>query len=275
MSDRYAVIGNPIAQSKSPLIHAGFAAATGQDLTYEKIEAPVDGFAARVDSFRAEGAKGMNVTAPFKLDAFAYATDLSESARRAGAVNCLKFEGAVVQAQNFDGVGLVRDITVNLATPLKGKRVLMLGAGGAARGALTPFLREAPASLTLINRTLSKALALGQEFGAEGPLTVGGYADLVGREGEFDIVVNATSASLRGEMPPVPPGVFRGAALAYELAYGKGLTPFLTAAKAEGVARLADGVGMLVEQAAEAFLWWRGVRPGTAEMIAELTVPLS
>lgn len=275
MSNRYAVIGNPIGFTKSPIIHEAFAKATGQDIIYEAIEGPLGGFTGRVDQFRTEGAKGLNITAPFKLDAFAYATELSESAKRAGAVNCLKFEGDRAIAENFDGVGLVRDITANLGVGMKGRRVLMLGAGGAARGAVLPFLRAEPSELVLVNRTLSKAVALAEEFAGCGPLIVSGYSELADLADGYDVVVNATSASLRGELPPVPANVFRGAELAYELAYGKRLTPFLKAAQAEGVVRLADGVGMLVEQAAEAFTWWRGVRPATTEVIAKLTVPLT
>lgn len=275
MTDRYAVIGNPIGFTKSPFIHATFANATGQDLSYEAIEGPIGGFTGRVDQFRAEGARGLNITAPFKLDAFAYATELSESAKQAGAANCLKFEGDRIIAENFDGVGLVRDITVNLGVRMKGRRVLMLGAGGAARGALLPFLRQEPSELVLVNRTLSKAVGLAEEFAGYGPLIVSGYTELADLAEGYDVVVNATSASLRGERPPLPGNVFRGAELAYELAYGKGLTPFLQAARAAGVAKLADGVGMLVEQAAEAFVWWRGVRPSTAEVIRTLTVPLT
>jgi len=274
MSDRYAVIGNPIGFSKSPLIHGTFARMTGQDLVYEAIEGPLNGFSERVDQFRTEGAKGLNITAQFKLDAFGYANELSKSAKRAGAANCLKFDGDRIIAENFDGIGLVRDITVNLGVKVAGRRVLMLGAGGAARGALLPFLRQEPSELVLVNRTLSKAVALAEEFAGCGPLIVSGYAELADLAEGYDVVINATSASLRGEMPPLPSNVFRGAELAYELAYGKGLTPFLQAARAEGVAKLADGVGMLVEQAAEAFVWWRGVRPSTAQVIAELTVPL-
>lgn len=274
MSDLYAVIGNPIGFTKSPFIHGRFADATGQNITYEAIEGPLGGFADRIDAFRAAGAKGLNITAPFKLDAYAYATELSNGAKRAGAVNCLKFDGDRVMGENYDGVGLVRDITVNLATPLKGRRVLLLGAGGAARGALMPFLREEPAELVLINRTLSKANALAAEFAGSGPLIVGDYDSLTGLADGFDIVVNATSASLRTEALPLPRGVFRNAKLAYELAYAKGLTPFLAQAKEDGAGHLADGVGMLVEQAAEAFHWWRGVRPETKTVIDALTVPL-
>ncbi|GGF42009.1 shikimate dehydrogenase (NADP(+)) [Aliidongia dinghuensis] len=273
MSDLYAVIGNPIGFSKSPFIHGRFAEMTGQDIVYQAIEGEIGRFARRIDEFRAAGAKGLNITAPFKLDAFAYATEHSESAKLAGAANCLKFDGDTVSAQNFDGVGLVRDITVNLGVEMKGRRVLLLGAGGAARGAFLPFLRERPAELTLVNRTVAKAVALAEQATDGEPVTVCSYEELADRGG-FDLVVNATSASLRAEMPPIPGAAFRGARLAYELAYGKGLTPFLRAAKQEAVPGLADGVGMLVEQAAEAFAWWRGVRPPTSGVIGELTIPL-
>ena len=274
MSDRYAVIGNPIGFSKSPLIHGRFAEMTGQDIVYEAIEGPLGGFAGRIDAFRAAGAKGLNITAPFKLDAYAYATEHSDSARLAGAANCLKFEGDVVAAENFDGVGLVRDITVNLGVAMTGRRVLLLGAGGAVRGAVLPFLAEKPAELTLVNRTLPKAEALADQLPAGASVTVLSHEHLANQTDGYDLVVNATSASLRGEMPSLPGAVFRGARLAYELAYGKGLTPFLKSAQREGVPQLADGVGMLVEQAAEAFVWWRGIRPPTSGVIRELTVPL-
>ncbi len=273
MTDRYAVIGNPINQSKSPLIHARYAQACAQDMTYSTLEAPLGGFAGAVDAFRAAGGRGLNVTAPFKIDACAYATHLSERARLAGAVNALKFDGDAVWAENFDGVGLVRDVTHNQGVALRGQRVLLLGAGGAARGALLPLLREQPKQLTLVNRTLGKALTLAADVAAVAPVRAGGYNDLVGQS--FDLVINATSASLRGELPPVPASVFAPGSLAYELAYGKGLTPFLRLAHSAGVKRLADGVGMLAEQAAEAFLWWRGVRPDARPVIAQLTVPLA
>jgi shikimate dehydrogenase len=276
MTDRYAVIGNPIEQSKSPLIHMAFAQVTGQDIEYTKVLGPVGGFAGAVDAFRAAGGKGMNVTAPFKLDAFAYATDLAPSAQMAGAVNALKFEGDKVYAENFDGVGLVRDVVHNLGCPLAGKRVLVLGAGGATRGALLPFLAERPAELVVVNRTVAKAeelAALGRKHqGGQVPVQGWGYEQLQGKQ--FDVVFNATSASLTAELPPLPASAFAPGALAYELAYGKGLTPFLKLAQQAGVKHLADGVGMLAEQAAEAFLWWRGVRPDTEGVIRQLTVPL-
>ena len=196
MGDRYAVIGNPIGFSKSPLIHGTFAKMTEQDLVYEVIEAPLNGFNERVDQFRTEGARGLNITAPFKLDAFAYANELSESAKRAGAANCLKFDGDRIIGENFDGIGIVRDITVNLGVKMAGRRVLMLGAGGAARGALLPFLRQEPSELVLVNRTLAKAVALAEEFAGCGALIVSGYAELADLAEGYDVVVNATSASL-------------------------------------------------------------------------------
>ena len=272
MSDRYAVIGNPINHSKSPLIHGMFAKATSQDIEYTAIEGPLGGFAGAVDAFRKAGGLGMNVTAPFKLDAFAYATERSPRAQLAGAVNAMKFEGDRVIVENFDGVGLVRDTIHNLGSPLAGKRVLMLGAGGAARGALLPLVEQNPASLFIANRHPEKAQALAAMGAAKGNVVGGSYADLEGQT--FDIVFNATSASLRTELPPVPSSVFGAGCLAYELAYGKGVTPFLRLANNAGVTRLADGVGMLVEQAAEAFAWWRGVRPQTRDVIAAITIPL-
>ena len=276
MTDRYAVIGNPIEQSKSPLIHSTFAQVTGHDIEYTKLLGPLGAFAQTVDAFRAAGGLGLNVTAPFKLDAFAYATDLAPSAQMAGAVNAMKFEGGKVYAENFDGVGLVRDVVHNLAFPLQGRRVLILGAGGATRGALLPMLAQRPAELVIVNRTEAKARELADlanQHPTHGvPVKGLGYGDLQQRT--FDVVFNATSASLTAEGLPLPASVFAPDCLAYELAYGKGLTPFLLLAQQAGVQRLADGVGMLAEQAAEAFAWWRGVRPHTASVIAKLSVPL-
>lgn len=273
MSDAYAVFGHPIGHSKSPRIHAAFAAATGQDMAYVAIEAPLGGFAQALAAFRAGGGRGANVTAPFKLDAFAAADALSDRARAAGAVNALRIEGGRVWADNFDGVGLVRDIEVNLGRPVEGRRVLLLGAGGAARGAAPALLAQGPALLTIANRDRAKAQALAQTFAALGPVEALGYDDLADRDA-YDIVLNSTSASWSGEAPPAPSACFAPGALAYDLVYGRGLTPFLRQAREAGAGRLVDGVGMLVEQAAEAFAWWRGVRPQTAAVIADLTVPL-
>jgi shikimate dehydrogenase len=277
MTDQYAVIGNPIGHTKSPLIHGLFAEATRQSMSYVAIEGPLhpdDGFERIVRQFAADGGKGMNVTAPFKLKAFELADERSERATLAGAANALMFENGRIVAENFDGIGLTRDIEVNLRVPLAGKRVLMLGAGGAARGALLPFLAAGPADLVIANRDVSKGEALVAQVGPhDAGLQACGYGDLAAM-GRFDVVVNATSASLTGDLPPVPPSVFSPYGTAYELAYGKRLTPFLRLARNAGVLGVADGVGMLVEQAAEAFAWWRGVRPETSAVIDRLTVPL-
>lgn len=276
MTDHYAVIGNPIGHTKSPLIHGLFAEETRQDMAYAAIEGPLEpeqAFADVVRAFAASGGKGMNVTAPFKLKAFAMADERSERAELAGAVNAMKFENGRVIAENFDGIGLVRDIEVNLGLKMAGKRVLILGAGGAVRGALLPFLAAQPARVVIANRDVAKGKALAAQVGARDSLDACGYGDLE-TMGRFDLVVNATSASLTGDLPPVPPSVFSPDGAAYELAYGKRLTPFLRLARNAGVSTIADGVGMLVEQAAEAFDWWRGVRPATRAVIDRLTVPL-
>ncbi|HDR9100281.1 TPA: shikimate dehydrogenase [Burkholderia vietnamiensis] len=276
MSDQYAVIGNPIGHTKSPLIHGLFAEESHQDISYTAIEGPLepdDAFAATVRSFFAAGGKGMNVTAPFKLKAFAMADERSERAALAGAANTLSFRDGRIIAENFDGIGLVRDIEVNLNLPMAGKRVLVLGAGGAVRGALLPFIAARPAELVVANRDVAKVEALIARVATGNSLVACGYDDLAAM-GRFDLVVNATSASLSGELPPVPPSVFDPRGAAYELVYGKRLTPFLRHARHAGVLGIADGVGMLVEQAAEAFAWWRGVRPETRAVIDRLTVPL-
>lgn len=270
MPDRYAVIGNPIAHSKSPLIHAEFARQTGEDIEYSRLLAPLDGFREAVERFRAGGGKGLNVTVPFKLEAFAIAQETSQRARDAEAANFLSFENATVRADNTDGAGLVRDISVNLAFRLTGRRVLLLGAGGAAQGVLMPLLEQRPAALVIANRTVHKALRLAhaaQHHAQAKAVDVSGsgFDVLAGRH--FDLVINATSSSLQGGMPPLPAGVFAAGALAYDMMYGAGLTPFLAFAEEQGTARLADGLGMLVEQAAESFFLWRGVRPQTAPVM--------
>ncbi len=272
-ADRYAVIGNPIVQSKSPIIHGLFAAATGQQMEYTKVEGRIGEFAKQLDELRSGGMRGMNVTAPFKLEAFAYATHLSESAKLAGAVNALKFDGAEIHAENFDGVGLVNDIERNHATPMHGKRVLLLGAGGAVRGALLPFARSQPAMLVVANRTTAKAEELVSMLRTQSGVRALACSYEALSE-PFDVIVNGTSASLFGQAPPLPNVVFSPTSLVYEMAYGKGATPFLQQARASGASRVVDGVGMLVEQAALAFEWWRGVRPDTREAIARLTVPM-
>jgi len=264
--DAYVVIGNPIAHSKSPEIHANFARQTAQILTYERLLAPLDGFAATVHNFIAGGGRGANVTLPFKLQAHALADQLSERARLAGAVNTLKFEHGSIFGDNTDGAGLVADIVINAGVALSGKRILLLGAGGAARGALLPLLEQKPALLVLANRTYAKAAELVSQFARYGNLAAVEFADL---QGTFDVVINATSASLEAEVPPLPPEVFSATTLAYDMMYGKQSTVFMQFAAQHG-AIVRDGLGMLVEQAAEAFLLWRGVRPQTADVFTTL-----
>lgn len=268
MTDRYAVVGNPIAHSKSPQIHAAFARETAQDLVYDRILAPTDGFRATVDAFRAEGGRGLNVTLPFKLEAFEYAVERTPRAQAAGAVNTLVLDRDRVLGDNTDGEGLTRDLEHNLGVTLAGARVLLLGAGGAAQGVILPLLARRPQGIVIANRTVEKAARLAQEFAAEGPVTASSFADLAGER--FDVVVNATSASVDNAAPPLPSGLYTPGALAYEMMYGKGETAFLAQARADGAARCADGLGMLVEQAAEAFFVWRGVRPSTAAVLEKL-----
>ncbi len=270
--DRYVVVGNPIAHSKSPQIHAAFAAQTGQNLSYERLLAPLDGFAASVAAFRADGGKGLNVTVPFKQEAWQLCDELSERAQLAEAVNTIQLEDGRIVGDNTDGVGLCRDICHNLQQALQGKRILLLGAGGAARGVILPLLAEHPACLTIANRTASKAEQLAQQFQQHGTINASSYQALAGQT--FDVVINATSASLSDALPPLPAGCFAPGSLAYDMMYGKGLTPFLLFAQQQGAAQLADGLGMLVEQAAEAFRIWRGVRPETAPVIHSLRASL-
>ncbi len=275
MTDRYAVVGNPVAHSKSPEIHAAFARQTAQDIEYSKLLAPLDGFRSTIGAFRAAGGKGINVTVPFKLEAFDVADDVSARAKDAQAANFLHFDKGRIRADNTDGAGLVRDIVHNLGFQLAGKRVLLLGAGGAAQGVLAPLLEHGPRILTIANRTVEKALRLAETFrhkpAAEASVLSGlGFGELAGHH--FDLVINATSSSLQGELPPLPADAFAAGALAYDMMYGSRPTPFLAFAAAHG-AKTSDGLGMLVEQAAESFLLWRGVRPATAPVIALLRNP--
>jgi shikimate dehydrogenase len=261
--DRYAVIGNPVAHSKSPWIHAQFARATGEDIDYGRIEAPLDGFARAVEAFRAQGGRGLNVTLPFKSEAFRFCAAASERAAAAQAVNTLVLDRGRPWGDNTDGVGLVRDLAVNLGRKLEGAQILLMGAGGAAQGVIGPLAQAGAAAIVIANRTVPRAQALAARV--PGAMACG-YEALAGRS--FDLVVNATSAGLAGELPPLPAGLFRPAALAYEMVYGR-VTPFMAMARAAG-AQVSDGLGMLVEQAAESFLVWRGVRPQTAGVLAAL-----
>lgn len=264
MADRYAVIGNPVTHSKSPWIHAEFARQTRQDMAYERIEAPLKGFEGTLAAFRASGARGANVTVPFKEQAFRYCGNaVSERAGAAGVVNTLVFEDGGVRGDNTDGVGLLRDITVNLGRAITGRRVLLMGAGGAAQGVVGPLLSIRPQLLVVANRTAGKARALAQRYGAT---SGGGYEELGGAQ--FDLLINATSAGLADESAQLPPGAFASGALGYDLVYGRD-TPFLAMARAAG-AEAHDGTGMLVEQAAESFRIWRGVAPDTRAVLVAL-----
>ncbi len=244
-----------------------FARSTGQDLVYERLLAPLGAFRATVDAFIAGGASGANVTVPFKLDAYQYASELTDRARLAGAVNTLVFGAGPVRGDNTDGVGLLRDITTNLQVDVGGARVLVLGAGGAARGIMGPLLQARPADLAVANRTFPRARQLADAFAHQGGVRALEAGELP--KHQFDIVINATAASLGAELPEIPPDCFAAGALAYDMMYGKGATPFMSLAARAG-ARSVDGLGMLVEQAAEAFFVWRGVHPETAQVIAAL-----
>lgn len=267
MTDHYTLFGNPIRHSRSPAIHAGFARSLGEVIEYTITECPDADFEAAVASFRAAGGRGANVTAPFKLRAAALADTVSPAARLAGAANCLTFSDDGIHADNFDGIGLVRDIEINLGVPLKGLRVLLLGAGGAGRGAALPILDSDPRELVIANRSPERAVEIRDRLTNHRNVTA---LPLDRIAGGFDVVLNATSASLDGDCPEMPDDAFAGAELAYDLTYAKGMTPFLARARADGARQLSDGVGMLVEQAAEAFALWRGVRPDTASMIREI-----
>ena len=264
MGDRYSLIGNPVEHSKSPLIHARFALQTGENVEYGALLAPLDAFAGPVHAFLASGAKGANVTLPFKGEACDLSTQRSERANAAGAVNTLVFRGTQIHGDNTDGCGLTRDLATNLGFRIAGRRVLLLGAGGAARGVLLPLLEERPATLVIANRDVEKARVLARRFSG---VTASAYADLAGEC--FDLVINATSAGLTHAPLPLPSRLYAQGSLAYEMMYGRE-TEFMRRARGDGAAAQADGLGMLVEQAAESFFLWRGVRPETAPVLAAL-----
>jgi shikimate dehydrogenase len=261
-SDRYAVIGNPIAHSKSPLIHTEFAKQTNQDISYEAVLAPIDGFAATVHKLISQGYKGANVTVPFKFEAFDLCNELTERAKSAGAVNTLTFENGKIKGDNTDGVGLVNDIYHNLKHALRGARILLLGAGGAAQGVLLPLLHAHPKDIVIANRTLAKAQQMVRKTG---DITIVSANTFESLQGKFDVIINATSTGLSDTALPISNTIFAKNCLAYEMMYGRE-TPFMKQAKENG-AQVADGLGMLVEQAAEAFSLWRDVRPETAPII--------
>ncbi|PPD11970.1 shikimate dehydrogenase [Methylophilus sp.] len=265
--EKYAVIGNPIEHSKSPLIHQAFAKQFNKVIGYEKVLAPLDGFDATLQRLRAEGYLGANVTVPFKFEAFNACQTLSARAQAAGAVNTLSFNEQYIVGDNTDGYGLVSDILQHQHTRLAGKKVLLLGAGGAAQGVMLPLLQQKPSHLTVANRSVDKAQAMLDKFSShavssETILQVKTFVDL---SVAYDIVINATSAGLTDSSLELPVDIFQANTLAYDMMYGRE-TPFMQQARAAG-AHVADGLGMLVEQAAEAFYLWHGLRPETAPVI--------
>ena len=265
--DRYAVFGNPVAHSKSPFIHTLFARQTQQPLTYERIEAPLDGFAAAIADFFANQGKGCNVTVPFKEEAFQLAQQLSPRAKIAGAVNTLKMtDDGVLLGDNTDGAGLVQDLKFH-GMQLRERRILLLGAGGAARGAIGPLLDEHPLELTIANRTVEKAELLADIFASAGPIRAMAFGEL---QGPFDLIINSTSASLSGAIPTISADLIHPHIAVYDMMYGQGDTPFNEWARKLGAQKIMDGLGMLVAQAAESFAIWRGIRPGTKQVISEL-----
>ena len=265
--DRYAVIGNPIAHSKSPQIHAVFAKQTGQAMHYEAILSPLDGFAETIKQLIAQGYKGVNVTVPFKFEAFNLCDELSERAQTAGAVNTLIFNNNKIKGDNTDGAGLVGDITNNLNVTLQNKSILLLGAGGAAQGVLLPLIAQNPTSILIANRGLEKAQNLVKHATKNAACHISA-CDLAMLNQPFDVIINATSTGLTDTTLPIPDSIFTKNTLAYDMMYGRE-TPFMVQARQNG-ATVADGLGMLVEQAAEAFYLWRGVRPSTQPVIQQL-----
>ncbi|MDE2343774.1 MAG: shikimate dehydrogenase [Betaproteobacteria bacterium] len=278
--DRYAVMGYPVAHSRSPQIHALFAQATRQPMVYERIGPNPEAFEEAVAQFRLQGGKGLNITLPFKERAYALANRRSARAQAAGAANTLDFQAGDIYADNTDGVGLVRDLERNLGCELLGRNVLLLGAGGAARGVVEPLLAAGVARLVVANRTPSRAKTLLDQLRHSGGIAPDrmGCCLACGLEGiprdSYDFIINATSGSLSGEVPVLPDWVFGPQALAYDMVYGKGSTPFMTLARENGAARAVDGLGMLVEQAAESFHLWRGVYPETAPVLQLLRAEL-
>jgi shikimate dehydrogenase len=267
-ADQYGVFGHPVSHSLSPFIHAMFARETGQDMSYRLYDVPPEEFATRVRVFFAEGGRGLNITVPHKIAAVDVADELTARAAHAAAVNTLALQGQEIVGDNTDGVGLVRDLCDNLGVVIARRRLLILGAGGATRGVLAPLLNLGPAIVVIANRTAERAEALAAAFADLG-VTQGVGFDYIGNR-PYDLVINATSASLSGEIPPISQGVIGPQTFCYDLAYGRSSTAFVQWAQLSGCARAVQGLGMLVEQAAESFLLWRGVRPDTAAVLAAL-----
>jgi shikimate dehydrogenase len=264
--DRYALMGHPVSHSWSPFIHGMFARAAMQNMQYRLIDVPAERFRPDALQFFIDGGKGLNVTVPHKRAAAELVNELTPRAVQARAVNTIKVTPAgELLGDNTDGVGLVMDLEDNLQLPLAARRILILGAGGATCGVLGPLLARRPAVLAIANRTLARATALAADFAAVGPIVASGFDQV--EAAPFDLVINATSASLAGEVPPVPAAVVNAATVCYDMAYAKGDTPFTRWAQQRGAAAAHKGWGMLVEQAAEAFLVWRGIRPPTRHVL--------
>ncbi len=267
--DEYAVMGNPIAHSKSPRIHSLFAAQTGEPVHYTAIQVDPGGFQQAVGNFVASGGKGLNITVPFKQEAWQLVNSRSPRAERAGAVNTIQIEKGQLFGDNTDGTGLVNDMLRNNGIELQHKRILLMGAGGAARGVLAPLLEQTPAILVIANRTESRARDLADEFSDLGAVQGCGYDQTLAAR-QYDVVINATAASLQGELPPLPDGLLADGSCCYDMMYGAKPTPFMQWAEHHGASIILDGLGMLVEQAAESFTLWRGVRPETLPVITAL-----
>ena len=271
--DDYAVMGNPISHSKSPSIHTLFAEQTQQSVLYTAIHVDLGGFKQAVGNFVATGGKGLNITVPFKQEAWELVSERSERAERAGAVNTIKIENDRLFGDNTDGVGLVNDLTINHGIELKNKNILLMGAGGAARGVLVPLLKQNPSSLFIVNRTPDRAKDLALDFFDVGNVQGGGYDAIA--ELKFDIVINATAASLQGELPPLPDTLLNDNASCYDMMYSAKPTPFMLWATEHNAGKVLDGLGMLVEQAAESFYIWRNVKPETKNVIEKLRTELN
>ena len=269
--DRYGVMGYPVSHSRSPVIHRLFALQTGENIQYELLQVTPDKLETAIRQFQRTNGRGLNITVPHKQEVVRLCDQLSEPARTAGAVNTLSFRGGEIHGDNTDGIGLLRDLTLNLAFSIEGSSILVLGAGGATRGIVGPLLEMQPASLRIANRTIERAKALAEHFGRSGPVSACRFNAVPVSEG-YDLVINATSAAVKGEAPPYPAAAVSPETLCYDLSYGLNPTPFSVWAREQGAERSVMGWGMLVEQAAESFFIWRGVRPDTTPVLKQMKI---
>lgn len=269
--DRYGVMGYPVSHSRSPVIHRLFALQTGQQMQYELLQVTPEKLETAVRQFQRTGGKGLNITVPHKRAVLDLVDQLSERAATAGAVNTLSFHGTEIRGDNTDGIGLLRDLNVNLGVPLQGTNILILGAGGATRGIVGPLLEMQPRALRIANRTIDKAQVIAEHFASYGPVSACGF-NMVPVSEPYDLVINATSAGPGGEIPPYPEAAISERTFCYDLSYGLSPTPFSTWARDQGAARAVMGWGMLVEQAAESFEIWRGIRPDTAPVLKQMQI---